>query len=233
MKMRMSIVKLVVLSLFLSTPAFSAALTLSNFGFEDGLLGWTVMVVTRCGSKYVMPDGVGQTYASVVSSHQGDDRDAPVTYTPTEGSSFLELNTSGSGKDALMVAVYRTFTASKGDTLSGYAAFDAQVGKGCFSIFEAGSVFVNLCKLYSTNVLEVGRHGDESWTEWDWTALCDGKYTLCYLLSNPLKCDHTSYAMFDAAPVPIPSPLLILGSGLIGLIGLRRRTSRTQGLDNA
>jgi len=70
-------------------------------------------------------------------------------------------------------------------------------------------------------VPEVGGQGDEPWTKWTWTAPRDGDFTLFYLLTNPRSSDHTSYAMFDA--VPIPTSLLFFGSGLIGLIGLKRR----------
>ena len=222
MKTRAAITTLFVLFILSATPAFSAPISLPNFGFEDGLTGWTVYIDPRYGSAYTVADGIGQSYAQVLTSHTGNDPDGAVTWTPTEGDSFLRLRTTNArGIDAVMVGVYQTFTAQRGDTLSGYAAFDARVPLTLTSILEIGVVSFDFNPVYFTNVPEVGGQGDEPWTKWTWTAPRDGAFALFYLLTNPSGSDHTSYAMFDA--VPIPTSLLFFGSGLIGLIGLKRR----------
>jgi hypothetical protein len=157
----------------------------------------------------------------VVVSHVGDDPRGALTYGPAEGSHFLELNTTGSGVDAVMVGVYQTFTAQRGDTLSGYAAFDARVRKSLFSIIETASVSFDYDPVYFANVPEVGGYGDGPWTRWTWTAPESSQFTIYYLLTNPKKSDLTSYAVFDA--VPVPSSLIIFGSGLMGMMGVKRR----------
>jgi hypothetical protein len=206
----------------LSSPVLAAPLTLANMGFEEGLTGWTVEIQPRYTLlPYAKPDGVGQTYANVVSSHQGDDPQAPIRYEPVEGNRFLEINAKGNYGDALWVGVFQKFTAGKGDTLSGYAAFDARENDSCISVLEFAEAGVNCNVVYFTNVPEVGSHGDEPWTKWEWTAPRDGSYMLYYKLTNPLLCDKSSYAVFDA--VPIPPALFLFGTGLAGLAAIRRK----------
>lgn len=221
MRFAASTIQLTLICLFLTAPAHAAAITLQNFGFENGLAGWTVVVDPRHGSLYTVDGGEAQGYARVVTAHSGNDPQGAITYGPTEGEHFLELNTTGGGVDAAMVGVYQTFTAERGETFSGYAAFDARVRRSLFSIVETASVSFDFDPVYFTNVPEVGGYGDEPWTKWTWEAPETGQFTIYYLLTNPKKNDHTSYAVFDA--VPIPPTLLIFGSGLIGVMGLRWR----------
>ncbi len=222
MKITGLIVRLTALFVVLATPAFSASIL--NPGFENGLTGWTVIVDYLSGDTQTFENGVGQTYAARVASHTSVPS-GTTTYSPMEGNWFLELNTGPADSNVATVGVFQSFSAQEGDTLSGYAAFDSGVVLGRLSSREYAQTIIEsdniLAVPFDQTVMDLGGDGEGEWTKWTWTAPTDGEYTLFYLLSNAKITDQTSYAMFDA--VPIPASLLIFGSGLIGLVGLKRR----------
>ncbi len=181
------------------TPTVSSASSAVNFDFESGdLTGW-------------MPTYNGGT--AIVTSSFG-------SYSAQQGSKFLLLTSGITGQS---VQVSQTFDLTAGQTLSGFYAFSAPNGNKDFSlsiIKDNNTVYV---VPFMANVT------DTDWTTWGWTATNTSSYTISYLLTNNAeKLDQTtSYAMFDATPVPIPGAVVLLGSALMGLLGIGSRKNRS------
>jgi len=172
-----------------------------------------LVVLAVCGNAYAAPVNLGfesglsgWTLGStgsydVVHSYA----DSGYTYStapPTEASHFLTL-VNGS--------VSQTFTAAKGEAIIGTFGFDA--------VGAADLLTITIVKLINSREylsLKVwGDDGDQPWTLWTWNAPSDGSYTLTYSVSG------SGTGLFDT--VPVPASVLLLGTGLIGLLGIRRR----------
>jgi len=161
---------------------------LTNPGFEESTQGWepeVVMVGNRC----------------VVPFHEADN----ATYGPMEGECFLSLECRD-GPD-VPAETWQVVFLEAGETLSGYAAFDA---RDYMPYNDYASVEIHdadgelLAEPWYADVASVGDEGESAWTYWEWTAPADGVYVLVYQVANGYDPGVPSYALFDAAEVANP-----------------------------
>jgi hypothetical protein len=188
---------------------------LANSGFETGdLTGWTLSPANEAG-----------LYASVETSWTAwDDR----TYSAPEGQYFVQL-TAGVG-EGVYTELSQTFTVMAGEQfiLGGKAAFD---GNDEYSDDYPNNddAYVKLSNgtttnfLWTSNIQSVGDYTSTDWQDWTTNLLAEGTYTLSFGVANQGDNTYNSVALFDVNPVPVPSAVLLLGSGLLGLAGLRRK----------
>jgi hypothetical protein len=218
-----------VVAAFLALNAFGSgsalAAPLINPGFETGATtGWVGTIPV----DPVFPSQVASI--DVVGSHIGE----TATYLAAEGSFFVVLTPDGIGDDfpqGRYTMLDQRVSLVSGETLAGSAAFDTHDtlpfnDNAWVEILDSvGSV---IATPWSADVHTVGELTSGPWESWSWTASADGTYTLRYKVANFIDGSHlfASHALFDAAPVPEPSSLILLGSGLAGLVLWRRGQSK-------
>jgi hypothetical protein len=181
-----------------------ASANLINAGFETGTIaGWTA----NNGSN-----------VNVVNSTK--DYNSNV-YAPVEGSYFALLF-AGLG-DGVPTTLSQTVHMNAGDTLKGSAAFLA-FDYLPFTDWGKVNVSYNNTDVWFKNIPAVGSYGSSPWEQWVYVAPISGDYTLSYQVANGGDNSMPSRAIFDAQlnPVPLPPSVWLFGSGLVGLIGLRR-----------
>ncbi|MBM3240012.1 PEP-CTERM sorting domain-containing protein [Candidatus Poribacteria bacterium] len=189
--------------------------SLINPGFETGdTTGWTLTIPSG-GSALAVPSHISDLYS---------------IYGPA-GSYLLELKTDG--PDSYTTAS-QSVTLNAGDTLEGWAAFDAWDylpwnDNASVQIFDAIGGLI--AQPWYSDVSIVGDYGDGPWTYWNWTASVGGTYTLTYRVANAGDDAVDSYALFDDGPgsfTPIPEPttIILMSFGLIGLVGIGVRSRR-------
>lgn len=194
----------------------TASASLQNFGFETGdFTGWA--------------QGSYGTYEVVTGFTASIEVGNSYYYTANEGKYFAKL-TAGLCDVATTVAQAGYLDA--GDTWAGVAAFFAMDyqeynDRAYVAVYQLTTSTV----VWSKSISEVGDYGYTLWQEWAWTAPQPGMYALVYGVVNVQDSQCSSYGLFDAGPlapsVPIPGAIWLLGSGLLGLMGLRMRNGRT------
>lgn len=186
---------------------FGMASALPNGGFETGdFSNWSS----------VIPEGAS---AEVVTSITTSDP----TYGPVEGKYFAALKTDGPGSETY---IYQWFNGYAGQTVYGFAAFDSN---DYIPFEDYGYVAIwdwNVGKIatpWYVQTSDVGSYNYTDWMYWSYTFKTPGYYAVQLGTANSLDSILDSYAVFDGVSTPEPSTLLLLGFGLLGLVGLRRK----------
>jgi hypothetical protein len=197
-------------SMFMCAALNAGADVLINPGFETGdHAGWATQ----------------ESFATVESSWAGNSS----TYGPAEGKYFLAL-TAGQGTGVYTTAS-QVLDLSAGESISGAAAFDY---KDYHSFDDSAYVRILdvtgalLATPWFENGLAHPDYWDGPWTNWTWTASSPGTYILQYGVANFGDNALASAGLFDAqgGSVPEPATMLIFGTGLAGLAGLRIRRKK-------
>lgn len=205
-------------------PVDEARSTIINAGFETGdLSGWNTTI----------PSGAT---AEAVKNHTGDL--GRVYAPPPEGDYFAKLKTDGGGH---YTTISQQLMLSDGETISGWAAFDARDwgspwnDNAWVKIFDISGTS-ELAQPWYSDISIVGMKGDGPWTSWAWTATDAGVYTLTFGIANSYDPNLDSYALFDhvqggnpvSTPVPEPGTLISLSIGLLGLFCLKSSLARQE-----
>lgn len=196
---------------------------LQNMGFEDGnLTNWTLTPAL---------DAMGYPAGSVAATQEYTfaATDLTVTLSPYTGTHYAQLNAGALDSSDVQVDTQLTsslFNASTNQIISGAAAFiaaDASSKDGAYvKLFsEADKTTIFLWQASSDHSLNGGIYYT-GWETWSYSIQSAGDYRLIYGVYNAEGNNYdNSSALFDA--VPAPNTLLLLGSGLLGLVGIRRK----------
>lgn len=183
--------------------AGSASAGIVNGSFETGdLTGWTAN-----------PVGL----VSVVTSYKS----YGPQFLPVQGSYFADLS-AGAGAN-VYTTLDQTVTLAAGQTITGYAAFQAN---DYLPFNDDGYVSIDGVDVFASSVAAVGDFGNTPWTKFTFTAPTAGSYTIEAGVENDLDNADASDLLLDDVTAGVPEPatwaLMMLGVGMVGA-GIRRR----------
>jgi hypothetical protein len=228
-KMRVFYVVLGVALIFAAVLPGPAQAGLLNAGFED-----TDTDGNPSGANW-FTNGVPGGSFLIKGSHLGA---SGTTYTPPEGSYFLELKTDGTNAPKY---AFQTATFGAGEWVAGVAAFSAgDTGTGFPGpIGSPGNDWASVeivpganpagpgVTVWFSDVATVGPLGDGPWTHWQYQIPTAGTYVVKYNVTNDGDNILNSWGLFDTDDptpvVPEAGTLVLFGLGLLTLGYSRRR----------
>ncbi len=183
----------VVLLAVVASAALAAQVVLTNGGFEEGDdSGWTE----------VIPSG---GYIHVIPSYTADWGNGPIYY-PPQGDWFALLKTDGPNS---YTTLSQTFTAAAGDTISGWAFFDATEisfynDQAEVRILSDGLV---VAQVFYADAYQVGFDGETDWTAWQHNFESAGTYTLEARVTNASDSSFDAFLGIDLVQGQPQQPL--------------------------
>ena len=228
MKIRNSLLFLVVLTVPFLLFSASAGAALINGGFEDGFSGWTAAGNTSVLMTANLDDGSGGTVTFNPYDDDGVNM-ASITYPNMVGSIwdnyiYQEVELGETDKYLNFAYNFWTYDEAPFDNPGFEVEINGINGKTVFSIGagdigdgELGSLDFTGWKLISIPV--------EQYYDPDRPA----SIMISFNAGNTGDNQYPSGVFIDAvsvteSPVPVPTTILLLGSGLVAMIGLRKKT---------
>jgi len=194
---------------------------LVNGGFEDNFLGWTTGGSTGVVTVANLPLVLGQPDELTVTPVEGEKMGA-ITYPAMEGfvyDNFIYQDVLLEERDKLLVLHYFFWTYDE-------APFDS----------PAFTVSINGMTMFDISAGDIGDGvlGTLDFTGWTELVIPVGQYydpsrpatiRIAFNAGNTGDNQYASGVFLDdiRLEIPIPGTVLLFGSGLLGLIGVRRR----------
>ncbi|MHC4403225.1 MAG: carboxypeptidase regulatory-like domain-containing protein, partial [Planctomycetota bacterium] len=169
-------------------------LSIVNPSFDTGdLSGWDV---------YTPPGGSASAVTSYSNTYSSG------TYTPVDGTHFALLKTDGPGS---YTTVSQTFSAQIGDTISGWAFFDAEdyLPYNDTAVVAVKSGGTTVATLFFENIQSVGSYGQTPWTYWEYEFTAAGGYSLEAKMANTGDNVWDSYMGLDAVVYVLGNPRVV------------------------
>jgi hypothetical protein len=206
MKKWLTIISAASIILLSSMSSFAAIV---NGGFEDVSIDGTSLPGWQGGSDFYYGGVPITAFAWIADSNSGWPLQA------VEGTHYLLLN---NGVVFPTTWVYQDIYMNAGEILSGYAAFN---GLNDTDGTGWASVSVNSKQVW------FGEDQAAGWSKWHWTAPQNGQYRLQLTLydSNGTGSFYPSFDGISLSSVPLPGAIWLLGTGLLGLVGIRKRSA--------
>lgn len=116
--------------------------------------------------------------------------------------------------------VSQTFDLTAGQTLTGWAKW---LGHDYLPFNDNGFVSVNNTDLFTGSIGQYGNYGSSPVTDFSYTALTGGLYTLTIGVANEGDNSVNSEILAGGFAVPEPSSIALLGLDLFGFVASRKR----------